>query len=288
MFTMHHHGIGFPTDDLACDVVLPFRGQLHFVEQAIESVLSQTDIKITLHLIDDATPDDIEPWLRRYLSDDRVRIYRNKENIGQFLSFNNVAEFFESDWIATQDGDDVSLPGRLAETVGIAKLCNADLVGAATILDGPYQRTRELRHVTTESEETLRFHRISYPPYPGLSGYFLENPTLIHRRACFERMGGFADLANPLRNRTTVDTEYMLRAFHSGANIVTCRRLAVRYRVHAESAIHHEQTRMGSPIRKSAEMELSRRLPLFRRGGIDPRVFGSLGRHRGVTERWKG
>jgi glycosyltransferase involved in cell wall biosynthesis len=288
IFALHHHGIGFPVDRLSCDVVLPFRGQLHFVEQAIESVLSQSGIDVTLHLIDDATPDDIDSWLRRYLNDARVRVYRNKENIGQFLSFNNVAEFCQSDWIVTQDGDDISLPGRLAETVGIAVMCDADLVGAATTLDGPHGRTRELRHMTTGSDKTLGYHRISYPARPNCSQYFMENPTLVHRRAFFNQVGGFADFGNPLRNRTAVDTEYMLRALHSGANIVSCRRLAIRYRVHAESAIHHEQTRMGSPIRKSAESELLRRLPLFRQGGINPRVFGALGRHRGVTVRWEG
>ena len=287
-FSLHKEGIGFECRNLACDVVLPFRGQLEFVQQAIDSILGQAGIAVTLHLIDDDTQQDIDGWLRQFLGDDRIRVYRNSKNIGQFLSFNNAAEFFETEWAVTQDGDDVSLPGRLAETVRIAKLCNADLVGAATVLQGPIEGLKRLKHVRTMCGDQEQYHRISFPPRPSLNAYFLENPTLVHRRAFFERMGGFADFADPLRNRTTVDSEYMLRSLHAGANIVACRRLAVMYRVHSASAIHDEKTRMGSPIRTWVEKESIRRLALFRRGGIDARVFGSLGRHRGITRRWNG
>ena len=287
-FALHHEGIGFSTPRPKCDVVLPFRGQLDYVEQAISSILAQEGVDLTLHLIDDATTNDIDAWLDRQLCDDRVRVYRNRENIGQFLSFNNVVPFCESEWLVTQDGDDVSLPRRLADSIQLAVLCEADLVGAATVLDGPELDTRKLRHMTTVLDHEHRYHRVSFSPRPGFRTYFLENPTLVHRRQCFERLRGFADLADTLRNRTTLDTDYMVRALHAGANIVASRRLAVRYRVHENSAIHHHDTRLGSPIRNQSQAWLSRRISMYARGGIDPAVFGALGRHRGVTVPWKG
>lgn len=287
-FGLHRDGVEFRVDPMKCDVVLPFRGQLGYVEQAIDSILNQRGIDVTLHLIDDATEDDITPWLRRYVANPRVRVYRNRVNVGQFISFNNVIPHVRSDWIATQDGDDVSLPDRLASSVKIGRLCQADLVAAATVLDGPLHMVHRQLHRSYGDANHQQNCRFSCVPRNDYEGYFLENPTIVHRRDYFVEMGGFTDLAHPLRNRTSVDSEYMLRAMYDGANIVASKRLSVVYRVHEQSAIQREETKMGSPIREWAQKELARRVRIMRRGGVHPRTFGALGRHFEITQPWEG
>lgn len=285
-FTWYQHGRGFGLPRLACDVILPFRGQLEWVEEAVESVRTQEGIDWTLHLIDDATPEPTDQWLKQFCDDPRVRVYRNRINIGQFASFNNVAKHCSSDWLVTQDGDDVSLPGRLKETVTIAALCDADLLGAATTLIGSDEAALSMQHLAVQHGSRTTYHRRSFPAGSTQAWYYLENPTLVHKRSYFLRGRGFADFGNITRNRTTLDTEWMMRAMLDGANIVACQRLAVGYRLHNESAIHHPKTRMGSPVRQWSHRELSRRLRQFAEGGIAPATMGSMDRHADVTEVW--
>ncbi|TWT54911.1 putative glycosyltransferase EpsE [Rubripirellula amarantea] len=284
---LESNAIGFPDATVGCDVVLPFRGHLDYVDEAIQSVLSQHAAKFTLHLIDDATEmpeSELVNWLSHYASDDRVRIYRNRENIGQFASFNRVVPHLEHDWIVTQDGDDRSLPDRLRHSLKRATLTQCDMFAGATELFGSTELTEYGSKSSNQSSTTL----MRYSRYPAAdeSWYFVENPTIVHRRAFFCRMNGFADFGTVLRSRTSVDSEYMLRAYFSGASISVTKRPMIEYRVHDQSATQHGHTRMGSPTRVWCQQELRRRLNLMKSGGFDPRIFGSLSRCE-PAERWE-
>ncbi len=85
-----------------CDVVLPFHGQLEYVREALQSLLHQDQAHATIHLIDDATPGDISDFLNEWAQHPQLRVYRNRENIGQFTSFNNVSRYWETDLVAVQ------------------------------------------------------------------------------------------------------------------------------------------------------------------------------------------
>ena len=53
---LRHHARDFPMQRVACDVVLPFWGQLDHVRQALEGLLAQENADIVIHLIDDGRP----------------------------------------------------------------------------------------------------------------------------------------------------------------------------------------------------------------------------------------
>ena len=272
-----------------CDVVLPFRGQLNYVREALDGLLRQEHATPTIHLIDDATEEDTTAFLNHWAAHPQLRVYRNRENIGQFQSFNNVSPFWETELVAVQDADDISLPHRLHWAAEMLRESGADYFGGAVELFGDDELIRPVMHESTELELIRRAdYRRSFYPQWAKTDYFLENPTAVFRVAMFREMGGYADFGNRLMNRTSLDTEFQLRCLFRGVRFAITREVVTRYRVHPESATQDRQTGWGTTPRAESIRQLEERCRLFRSGDFDPRSFGSLGRYSGVTVRWTG
>lgn len=272
-----------------CDVVLPFCGWLDYVEEALESLLAQRHAEPVIHLIDDCSPGEIDAFLCRWSEHPRVRVYRNVENIGQFQSFNNVAGYFETDHVAVQDADDVSLPWRLAFAGQMLRESGADYFGGAVELFGDDEVIRPVMSETNELERIPRAKiRRSFYPRWLRSDYFLENPTAVFRTRMFLEMGGYADFGDRWLNGTSLDTEFQLRCLYHGARFAIARDVVTRYRVHAQSATQDRRTGWGTSVRAESIRQLEERCRVFRSGPFDPRVFGSLGRYRHLTRPWPG
>lgn len=272
-----------------CDVVLPFRGQLDYVREALQSLLDQQQACAIIHLIDDATPGDISNFLNEWAQHPQLRVYRNRENIGQFQSFNNVARFWETDLVAVQDADDISLPHRLAWSAEMLDRTGADYFGAAVELFGDDQLIRPIMYESQDLEVIQRadFRRSFYPEWEK-SDYFLENPTAMFRTAMFRELGGYADFGSRLMNRTSLDTEFQLRCLYRGVRFAISQKIVTRYRVHPQSATQDRQTGWGTSARSESIRQLEDRCQIFRQGDFDPRSFGALGRYTPITERWSG
>ena len=265
-----HPALGFPASSVACDVVLPVFGQLDFVRPAIESIIEQENAEVIIHMIDDCGPEDTSELFRYWGSHPRVRLYRNTRNIGQYTSFNNVSEYFETDLVAVQDGDDISLPHRLSISGNLLDLSGAEYFAAAMEQFG--------------TEEELPLRRSGYPSRKN-SPYFAMNPTACFRVSMFRSLGGYADFGSHERNRGGLDTEFMNRAYWSQRRFAISNSIVTRRRVHAEAATRRSDTGFGSNLRNQAIRETHRRIALMRTQAFDPRYFGGLGNHRQLTQR---
>lgn len=270
-----------------CDVIVPFHGQLHFVHEAIESLLHQDNAEAIIHLIDDASPEDTTAFLNDWSRHPQLRVYRNRENIGQFQSFNNVIPCCETDLVFVQDSDDISLPHRLAWTAELFHRTGADYFGAAVELFGDDVLIRPTLVVGDELKTIPRASRRgSFYPRWETAGYFVENPTAAFRVAMFRELGGYADFGNRQQNRACLDTEFQLRCLYRGVRFAISQRVVTRYRVHTQSATQNRETGWGTLARTAANQQLSDRLRYYRQGDFDARSFGSLGRYTHLTERW--
>lgn len=270
--TLRHHAIGFPADVVESDVVLPIYGQLHFVREAIESVIEQANSETILHLVDDQSPEDVRDLFRYWGSHPRVRLYRNEQNLGQYTSFNNVSRFFETDLVAVQDGDDISLPHRISVSGNLLRHSDADYFAATMQQFG--------------ASESLPNRRSRFPGGRS-SAYFAMNPTACFRVSMFRSLGGYADYGVHERNRGGLDTEFMNRAFHSEKRFAISTSIVTRRRVHAEAATKRSDTGFGSPLRDQAMKETQRRGASMQSMRTDPRFFGGLGNHHHLTKRLK-
>jgi hypothetical protein len=279
---LDHHARGFPYEPVECDVVLPFRGHLHYVRDAITSILEQQSAEAIVHLVDDASPEGADELLAYWGSHPRVRTYRNVRNIGQFQSFNNVLPFFETRWVAVQDADDLSRPDRLYRSGNLLRLADADIFGGRSQMFGDVPAKWTERRDSRSRNKPL--FAPSVYPYKG-AGFFLENPTAMFRVAAFEALRGFGDYGDLDCNKCGLDTEFYARAFYSGARFAVSRRVLVDYRVHGDSAVRNGRTGFGSDARLWSEAENHRRFHMFQRGPFDPRILGALSAAPGVTQR---
>jgi glycosyltransferase involved in cell wall biosynthesis len=87
-----------------------------FVAEALESMLSQTFTDFELIVADDASTDNTLEVVMRY-NDPRIKIVRNKKNLGLAKNLNAALPHCRARLVARQDGDDASLPERFARQI---------------------------------------------------------------------------------------------------------------------------------------------------------------------------
>lgn len=104
-----------------------------YVSQAIESILNQTLTELELIIIDDGSTDDTWEIISKYArQDSRVVPIRNEQNVGTSGALNKGLALARGTYITRQDGDDCSLPERLAAQIAfLEKNPDIGVVGTA-------------------------------------------------------------------------------------------------------------------------------------------------------------
>ncbi|MBU2101579.1 glycosyltransferase [Patescibacteria group bacterium] len=88
-------------------IILPTYNGHRFINRAIESVFSQTFVDWELVIIDDGSEPAIKLVIdKKYLSDPRVKVLENKENLGIQKSLNKGLRESNGEYIARLDDDD--------------------------------------------------------------------------------------------------------------------------------------------------------------------------------------
>lgn len=89
-----------------------------FISQQIESVLSQSFTKIELIIVDDCSSDETFEYLKTVqLSDQRVKLFRNKVNLGCSRSFERAISLCSGEFIALCDQDDIWNENKIATLI---------------------------------------------------------------------------------------------------------------------------------------------------------------------------
>lgn len=93
-------------------VLMSVYNEEEYLSEAIDSILQQTFTNFEFLIIDDGSQDRSESIIASYI-DDRIRLVRNKKNIGLTKSLNVGLKLANGKYIARMDADDISLPERL-------------------------------------------------------------------------------------------------------------------------------------------------------------------------------
>lgn len=89
-----------------------------YLEQAVESILSQTWTDYEFIIVDDGSTDSTACILQKYAAcDPRIVLLNNPRNVGLTKSLNQALSVSQGTYIARQDADDISLPQRLESQV---------------------------------------------------------------------------------------------------------------------------------------------------------------------------
>lgn len=90
-----------------------YNGAKYLPEQ-IDSILSQTIQDIEIVISDDCSTDNSWSVLEKYAAQDsRIKIFRNKTNLGFKKNFENVIGFTSGEYVALCDQDDIWEPNHL-------------------------------------------------------------------------------------------------------------------------------------------------------------------------------
>jgi len=100
-------------NDIKVTVTMPAYNASKYIEAAIESVLSQDYDDFELLIMDDGSTDSILDIVRRYRKYSKVRIFKNKDNLGVGKTRNRLIELSCGRYISPCDADDIMLPGNL-------------------------------------------------------------------------------------------------------------------------------------------------------------------------------
>lgn len=127
-------GEGSVFDRLACaplpavtggpliSVIMPAWNAEKTVEKAADSILAQSWRNLELLIVDDASTDGTWAVLQGIAARDaRVKIIRNKVNVGPYVSKNIALTQARGAWITGHDADDWAHPQRLAQHFGEAQ-----------------------------------------------------------------------------------------------------------------------------------------------------------------------
>ncbi|MGZ9932756.1 glycosyltransferase family 2 protein [Streptomyces sp. NC-S4] len=97
------------------DFMLPYYGDVRLMQDAVRSVLAQTDRDFRLVVIDDGKEPDVPGWFAQ-LGDDRVHYTRNEQNLGITKNFQKCVRMSAADYVVIMGCDDLLHPHYL-ETV---------------------------------------------------------------------------------------------------------------------------------------------------------------------------
>ena len=91
-----------------------------FIEEAIESIISQKFKNWNLILVDDKSTDNTVKIVKSF-KNKKIKIYKLKKHIGRTNALNFGLKKCKSKYVAIQDADDISLPNRFAKQVNFLK-----------------------------------------------------------------------------------------------------------------------------------------------------------------------
>jgi glycosyltransferase involved in cell wall biosynthesis len=104
----------------AVTIMIPAYNQANFLPVALESALAQDYKDLEVVVSDDGSGDGSEAVLQKYLSDKRVRYYRNERNLGRVANYRHTLEnYAKGEWVVNLDADDYFTdPSFISKAIG--------------------------------------------------------------------------------------------------------------------------------------------------------------------------
>jgi len=218
-------------------VCIPTYNRSTMLREAVESVLLQTFQDFELVISDNASDDETTEVARSF-NDKRIRHVRNAHNIGHRKNWNRCLTVASGEYMTILPDDDLMMPDNLEAKVDV--LANNPEVGLVhskyhlidsegTIIEedtnwghGP-NRTKD---AIEKGRDVLISMLLTYN--------MINAPTVLMRKAVYERLGGFTD-----RLSLAFDWEYWMRvaAHYDVAFLV---RPLIKWRIHSGSLSREE------------------------------------------------
>jgi hypothetical protein len=174
--------------DPTVSVVVGVHNAADAIRRTVASVLAQDDVTLELVIVDDGSTDDTAARLDAMaIVDPRLRVVRLPRNEGLTAALIKGCATARGKYIARQDADDLSLPGRLAEQAAwLDAHPSASLVSCHTRVLGLYGETvYEHRIAEAELRDGLLVGRDGSYSGPTHHG------SVMMRASAYRAVGGY-------------------------------------------------------------------------------------------------
>ena len=233
-------------------VLLPYRDVAETIEAAVESLLQQTYARLEVLAVDDGSTDSGPQRVARMASRDaRIRCLRTG-GVGIVPALAHALAVAAGGWIARMDGDDISLPARVARQV--AQLDRARGLGAVGVrvegfpseaLGAGMQRYIAWQNGLVSAEQHAREVFVEAP---------LCHPSVMLRREALEGVGGWRDVPWP------EDYDLWLRLDAAGWQLAKVPEVLFRWRHRPGRATFQDGRYAPERFREAKAGHLARRI----------------------------
>jgi len=198
-------------------VVMPVYNAGAFLDDSINSILTQTFRDFEFVIFDDASTDGSVERLRHWATrDHRIQLHESKTQLGLAGSSNAVVAKARAAIIARMDADDVAHPNRLQRQWEIIR-DHPDVAVVGTLCNGIDAAGREVR----PRDRWRLVRRSGYIPFPHGSAMF--------RREVFDRVGGYDDAPG-------AEDQKLFSKMVVQGRVVTLSDVLYSYRYHSNNA----------------------------------------------------
>lgn len=141
-------------------ILVPVYNAETFITVAIRSLLAQSWLNIEIIAVDDCSPDRSYEILQQLAKDDsRLKVFKNKENLGAYGTRNRALSLAKGDFITVHDSDDWSHPQMLEIQLG-AMMSNPRLKLTCSMMARVYP---DMRFILRPQRNNLDYVHRSYP-----------------------------------------------------------------------------------------------------------------------------
>ena len=205
-------------------VIIPAHNEEKVIARAIESILNQTFRDFKFIIVNDGSTDKTEEILDEYAKKDlRIRIIKNKNNIGLTKSLNKAIKETKSEYIARMDADDISLQNRFFKQIAIFKKYHdiSIVVNNYVIID---KNNREIKVQKLPSDNFSLYN-------PDRKNNIICHGSIMIKKALLDKIGGYNELLDFAQ-----DYDLWLRIFENGYKFYLIPEVLYKFRISPESA----------------------------------------------------
>jgi glycosyltransferase involved in cell wall biosynthesis len=206
-------------------VILPVFNGAPYLEEALRSILRQTEGDWELIAVDDGSTDDTPEILKTLTEQDkRIRlIQRDHEGIVAALCL--ACSEAKGNLLARMDADDIAEPTRFAEQADLLRqepevqLCSTRVQTIGSDSGTGWKRYERWINARCHHDDIVRELFVECP---------LPHPGFMMRRLFYEKIGGYRDRGWP------EDYDLVMRAWQGGARFAKPDPILLRWREHPE------------------------------------------------------
>ncbi|MBC8486006.1 MAG: glycosyltransferase [Bacteroidetes bacterium] len=210
-------------------IIIPTYNAAHFIEKAINSVLSQSYSNYEIVVVDDGSTDNTREVLEQY--GDKIT-YIRQENQGVAIARNTGILNSENEYIAFLDSDDEWLPEKLELQISILEKNND--IGLVHTNDIQISEEGKILYIDTPN---IKYLSGKISKYLLLRKASIKTSTVILRRKCLDKVGLF----DPHLSRLGVEDRDLWIRFTKYYNAFYIDKPLVKYLVRSDSMSHQQE-----------------------------------------------